>query len=86
MASPQVCGFGAQLLQLDPRLTPDQLKDKIVAESQSVLYSTGLDNDYTDSRSVSNGNTRFIYQKFNGEQPYNAAGGIVFTNVDLRLG
>lgn len=83
MASPQVCGYGAQLLQSNPKLTPAQLKDKILKESQNVMYSTGLDNDYDNPRSVSNGDTKFMYQKFNGENPYNSS--VSMNNVDMRL-
>lgn len=85
MASPQVCGYGAQLLQLNPTVTPAQLKARILEESQSVVYTTGLSNDYTNNRSISNGNTRFMYQKFNNEQPYSMSGGINIAHVDMRL-
>lgn len=85
MASPQVCGLGAQLLQLNPSLTPAQLKERILEEGQNVIYSTGFDTDYTDNRSISNGTTKVIYQKFSGEQPYSASGGITLTQVNMRL-
>lgn len=85
MASPQVCGFGALLLQLNPKLTPAQLKAKVIEESQQVVYSTNLDNDYTNSRSISNGIPRFLYQKFNSSQPYNTSGGVELTNIAMTL-
>lgn len=87
MASPQVCGVGALLLQLNPKLTVVQLKAKLRETTQPVVYSTGLDNDYTNNRSISNGETFFLYNKFNGTQPYGLSGGIGLsgtTNMTLR--
>lgn len=85
MAAPQVCGYGAALLQTNPRLTPTQLKSRIIENSQSTMYTTGFDNDYTNNRSISNGTNRFMYQPFNGSQPYVISGGITITNASLRI-
>lgn len=86
MASPQVAGAAALLLQMDPRLTPAQLKEKVVSNSLNVLYSTGLSNDYTNFRSVSDGNTQFLYQKFNNSQPYAITGGLEASGLLLSIG
>jgi subtilisin family serine protease len=85
MATPQVAGLAALRLQLDPKLTPAQLKANIIEDSRTVMYSTNLDNDYTNSRSISDGEPRFLYQRFNGSQPYNMSGGISATNIELDL-
>lgn len=85
MAAPQVAGLAALRLQLDPKLTPAQLKANIIEDSRTVMYSTNLDNDYTNSRSISDGEPRFLYQRFNGSQPYNISGGISATNIQLDL-
>jgi subtilisin family serine protease len=85
MAAPQVAGVAALMLQLDPKLTPAQLKAKIVSDSRTVMYSTNLDNDYTDNRSISDGEPKFLYQKYNSSQPYNMSGGVSATNIDLDL-
>ena len=85
MSAPQVAGFSALMLQLDPKLTPAQLKAKIVSDSRTVMYSTNLDNDYTDNRSISDGEPKFLYQKYNSSQPYNISGGISATNINLDL-
>jgi subtilisin family serine protease len=85
MSAPQVAGLAALRLQLDPKLTPAQLKANIIEDSRTVMYSTNLDNDYTNSRSISDGEPRFLYQRFNGSQPYNMSGGISATNIELDL-
>lgn len=85
MSSPQVCGYGAALLQTNPALTPADLKSRVIENSQPTMYTTGLDNDYTNSRSISNGTNRFLYQPFNGSQPYVISGGITITNTSMRL-
>jgi subtilisin family serine protease len=85
MSAPQVAGFAALMLQLDPKLTPAQLKAKIVSDSRTVMYSTNLDDDYTDNRSISDGEPKFLYQKYNNSQPYNISGGVSAINIELDL-
>ena len=71
MASPQVCGVGALLLQANPHATPAQLKAQIIASCQSSgIYSTGIDNDYSVSRSIKGGNNRFLVNPFPGQYKY----------------
>ena len=66
MASPQVAGVAACYLQVNPQLTPAQLKERLIADSKKdVIYSTGLDNDYTNSRSLEGSNNRFLYNRYN---------------------
>ena len=68
MASPQVCGVGALMLQSNPHATPAQLKAYIIAQSASdKLYTTGLDDDYPASRSLHGGHNRFLYNTFSSE-------------------
>ena len=76
MASPQVCGLGALFLQLEPTLTPAQLRDKIFKASKSVIYSSGQDNDYTNTRSIFNGPNRFLYNPFNSAQTFSILGNL----------
>ena len=47
-------------------MTTAELKAKMLADSiQNVVYTTGLDNDYTNNRSIEGGNNRFLYNKYN---------------------
>lgn len=84
MAAPQVCGVGALFLQLNPKLTPADLKTRILADATSSVYSTGQSTDYTNSRSISNGTPRFLYQKFNSPNPYTTTG-ITISGIALSL-
>ena len=71
MASPQVCGVGALLLQANPHATPAQLKAHLIATCQTnAIYTTGLDNDYADSRSIKGGNNRFLVNPFVSQYKY----------------
>ena len=71
MASPQVCGVGALLLQANPLSTPAQLKAQLIATCQTnAIYSTGSDTDYAVSRSIKGGNNRFLVNPFASEYKY----------------
>lgn len=65
MASPQVCGLGALFLQLNPQATPADFSAWVIRNSVPALYSTGLDNDYTNSRSIKGAFNRYLYNPFN---------------------
>ena len=71
MASPQVCGVGALILQANPHMTPDELRNFFITNSVSnMLYSTGLDNDYDVERSLKGSNNRFLFNPFNSQYKY----------------
>lgn len=62
MASPNVAGLVAQLLQLHPGYTPDQIRNLVIETSTpDMLYTTGLSTDYTNSDSLHGGPNRFAY-------------------------
>jgi hypothetical protein len=63
MASPNIVGVVAQLLQLHPDYTPAQIRALLIADSTpDALYSTGLLTDYSDLRSLHGSANRFVYQ------------------------
>lgn len=64
MASPQVCGVGAQLLQLRPGLTPAQLRDLLIEYSTATIYTTGLDNDYSSLNTIHGAPVRVLRNPF----------------------
>ena len=71
MASPQVCGLGACILQLEPYHTAASLKQKIRnLASQDKIFSTGQDDDYTNSRSILNSANKLLYTPFNSGFPF----------------
>ena len=66
MAAPQVCGLGATILELNPHLTPTQLKQKMVnLATNNALYSTGNDDDYTNDRTLNDAPNKILYTPFN---------------------
>jgi len=66
MASPQVCGIGALNLQINPHMTPEQLKSKLINDSQPTLGGdVGLDNDYSNNNSLLSGGNNFAYNPYN---------------------
>lgn len=65
MASPQVCGVAACMLQAYPNLTPAELRQRLLDRtSTGNIYDTGLDDDYTDNRSIKGGNNNLLYYPY----------------------
>lgn len=76
MSAPQVVGVMALHLQSQPNITPAQLKNKIESDSKAVLFTTGLDNDYSSfSTSVLGAPNRFLYSRY-GRQALIINGGV----------
>ena len=67
MACPQVAGICALLKQVHPEWTASQVKRWITNNSQNIMYSTGLDNDYNTSASLFGGAGRIIYMPMSGQ-------------------
>jgi subtilisin family serine protease len=74
MASPQVAGICALLKQVYPDWTASQIKRWILANSQSILYTTGLVNDYTSTVSVQGGDVKIINMPMKGQKRYTISG------------
>ncbi len=64
MASPQVAGVSAMILQLNPSYTPAQVKSALIAQATATIYTTGLSNDWSDTRSLQGGSQRFLHANF----------------------
>jgi len=82
-ASPQVCGVIATFLQLNPGLTPAELKSWATntASVSNVIYNTGNVNlsDFVNNRSTLSTKNRFLYNPFNittSSQQQGGAGGL----------
>lgn len=82
MASPQVCGVGAQLLQLRPELTPTQLKDLLIEYSTPTIRTTGLDNDYADQQTIWGASQRVLRNPFG--KPANTFNGQFRNGVQFK--
>jgi subtilisin family serine protease len=65
MATPQVAGVAALVLQLNPTYTPAQVRTSLINNAGSVLYSTGLTNDYSNTRSLLGSTQKILYANYN---------------------
>jgi subtilisin family serine protease len=84
MASPNVAGLAAQLLQVYPTATPAQIRQKIIDTSTpNMLYTTGLSTDYSNDRSLHGGPNRYAYQAFNTASGSNVSGAVSVSNTRL---
>ena len=68
MASPQVAGVAALILQLNPTYTPAQVKTALLNSATATIYTTGLNNDWTDTRSLQGGSQKFLYANYNSTE------------------
>ena len=65
MASPNIAGIAAQMLQQNPGATPAQIRQAVIdASTPNVLFTTGQTTDYTNSRSLHGGPNRYGYFAF----------------------
>jgi|TARA_A200000159_G_scaffold108664_1_gene101488 subtilisin family serine protease len=77
MASPQVAGVCALHLQVQPDLTPAQLKDKVISDTKDVISTTGSDTDYDDYiNSLLGSPNRMLYSRHGSANTWAIAGTI----------
>lgn len=74
MASPNACGLGALALQLHPGFTPTELQQWYLTNGKHTLYSTGLDDDYSNVYSVVGGDNLLIYNPYAANKSVDIAG------------
>lgn len=83
MASPQVAGVAALVLQANPTWTPAQVKSFILTNATATIYDTGVDNDWSNYRSLKGGAKKFLYNKYNIEKALSVSN-LVFKGVSFR--
>lgn len=86
-SAPQVTGVLSLFLQQNPAATPAVGKQWITTNGQgcvnSVMYDTGLTNDFTSNYTLSGGNNKFLNNPFNtgtfqmGSNGFQMTGGII---------
>jgi len=74
MASPQMAGMCALLLQAHPDWKPNQVVSWMIFNSKNFLYSTGQNNDYTSLVSLYGGLPNIAYFPMNGQKTYQMIG------------
>lgn len=68
MASPQVAGLLGLWLQINPSATPAQAVSYITSTAKTDrIYTTTLDNDYANNRSILGSDNKFVWNKFNSK-------------------
>lgn len=65
MASPQVAGVVALILQLNPAITPYQLKQSLLESAGNHIFFTENNDDWSDRRSLYGGIPNVLFNKFN---------------------
>jgi subtilisin family serine protease len=85
MAAPQVAGVAALLLQMNPGLSPANLKANLIKNSvKSVIYDTGVDNDWSTSfTSLKGGNNRFLFNITGLAEDRNVEGSLNINNLSI---
>lgn len=79
MASPQVTGIGAAFLQKNLTATPAQYKTWLKTNGTSTIYSSGSNNDYTNTISQYGGDAKVAYS-------FTAAGSTASAGVSIWSG
>jgi len=64
MASPQLTGVSALVLQLNPTYTPAQVKASLISNATATIYTTGLNNDWSSTRSLLGSSQYFLYANY----------------------
>jgi subtilisin family serine protease len=67
MASPQVCGLGALILQINPASKPAEFRNFLLNNVGTKVRYSGLNNDYTELNSIWGGQNRVLFNKFNSD-------------------
>jgi subtilisin family serine protease len=70
MASPQMAGMAACLLQAHPDWTPRQVMTWFQNNSTNTILDTGQDDDYTTTNSVHGGPAKVAYFPLKGQKPF----------------
>jgi subtilisin family serine protease len=65
MATPQVAGVAALVLQLNPTYTPAQIRTSLTNTASTRLYTTSLSNDYSNTRSLLGSAIKVLYSNYN---------------------
>jgi subtilisin family serine protease len=70
MASPQIAGMAACLLQVHPTWTPTQVVNWFQNNATNKIYTTGNADDYTVTNSLWGSEQRLAYFKLSGSKPF----------------
>jgi hypothetical protein len=84
MASPQVAGICALLMESNPKMTPAQLKASLLLNAGSAVYSVVSDNDWSVNNTLKGGSAKVAYNKFNSIEASRVSG-LKMTGLNFRI-
>jgi subtilisin family serine protease len=85
MASPQVAGVLACILELHPEFTPAQGKQWLLDNAGSAILNTGTGNDWANDRSLKGGEAKVLHMPFSNPTPIKVSGGIAMNfNIGIK--
>jgi subtilisin family serine protease len=72
MAAPQVAGVAALIAQVNPQITPAEMKEYLVTKFGQTgdIYTSGQNNDFSNSRSLWGGSDVMLHNPFNTPTAY----------------
>jgi subtilisin family serine protease len=90
MACPQVAGVAALYLQRNPTSTPEYTKVQLQLAISNDIYTTGLDNDYSNTRSLLGSAQYVLYSGFQSQSStspiYTIEPDLVFGGSNISFG
>jgi subtilisin family serine protease len=85
MASPQVAGVAALILELYPNWSPAQVKQWLLDNAGTAILNTGTGNDWTDYRSLKSGNAKVLHNPFTKSEPATISNlGTIGFNIKIK--
>ena len=82
MASPQVAGVAACILQMNPSWSPARVKQWLLDNAGSAILNTGTGNDWTNDRSLKGGDAKVLHMPFTESKPVSISG---FSNLTFNV-
>jgi subtilisin family serine protease len=77
MGAPQTAGVAALMLEAHTGATPAQIKSLLLNNAGSVIYSTGLTNDWSNYRSLQGSSQKVLYNIYNQDIVMSLSGAMV---------
>jgi subtilisin family serine protease len=84
MASPQVAGMAALLLEINPGAAPSQIKQSLLENASTQIYTSESGSDWGNRRSLYGGDPIVLYNRFNQDVSTIVSGEFVkFANIGV---
>jgi subtilisin family serine protease len=85
MASPQVAGVAALILELYPNWSPAQVKQWLLDNAGTTILNTGTGNDWTNYRSLKGGSAKVLHNPFTKSEPVTISNiGTIGFNIKIK--